>query len=77
MMKTQNERILRHLRDGFQITPLSALRWYGCLRLGARIWDIKKQLRKGERIMTDRISRKGKSYASYRIERAGTGCRKW
>jgi hypothetical protein len=39
---SQAARILRHLRDGNSITPLFALRRYGCFRLGARIWDLRR-----------------------------------
>lgn len=39
---TQNERILRHLRDYGSITQMDALRDYGCMRLGARIYDLKR-----------------------------------
>lgn len=39
---TQCEKILRHLEDYGSITPVDALRDYGCMRLGARIWDLKR-----------------------------------
>lgn len=39
---TQTERILNHLRRCGSITPLDALREFGCMRLGARIYDLKK-----------------------------------
>ncbi len=39
---TQTDMILRHLRDFGSITPVEALREYGCMRLGARIWDLKQ-----------------------------------
>ena len=39
---TQTDRILRHLRDYGSITPLEALQEYGCMRLGARIYDLKR-----------------------------------
>nr|WP_294525791.1 helix-turn-helix domain-containing protein [uncultured Rhodopila sp.] len=39
---TQSAAILRHLRRNPSITPLDALRHYGCLRLGARIWDLRQ-----------------------------------
>jgi hypothetical protein len=42
-MQTQAEKILEHLRNGQTITPLEALRKYGCLRLGARVWDLKQK----------------------------------
>lgn len=75
-MKTQNERILNWMRNGFAITPFGALASFGSLRLSARIYDIKKQLRKGERIVKKTIHRKGKNFAQYRIEKHGSGCGK-
>lgn len=39
---TQSERILRHLRDVGEIDPMTAIRDYGIMRLGARIWDLKR-----------------------------------
>jgi len=39
---TQCDKILRHLRDVGSITPVDALKEYGCMRLGARIWDLKR-----------------------------------
>lgn len=39
---TQTDRILRHLREHGSITPLEALREFGCMRLGARIYDLKR-----------------------------------
>ena len=39
--KTQNIRILRHLKAGNTITALQALRLFGCLRLSARILNLK------------------------------------
>jgi hypothetical protein len=41
-LDSQAERILRHLRAGNSIMPLHALRRYGCFRLGARIWDLRR-----------------------------------
>lgn len=40
-MRTQNDRIRAHLEAGHSITPLEALRLFGCLRLSARIYDLK------------------------------------
>lgn len=41
-MKTQTQNILAHLQLGNSITPIEALNMFGCLRLGARIHDIKR-----------------------------------
>jgi len=38
---TQETRILNYLRLGRGLTPLSALKQFGCLRLGARIYDLR------------------------------------
>lgn len=66
---TQVDRILRHLRDYGSITPVDALREYGCMRLGARIYDLKRQ---GHDIRTERetaLNRYGErtSFARYRM----------
>ena len=40
---TQNDTILRHLEQHGEITPLDALRLYGIMRLGARIYDLREK----------------------------------
>lgn len=40
---TQTELILSHIRLFGSITPREALDLYGCMRLGARIYDLKHQ----------------------------------
>lgn len=42
MKQNQNARILAHLKI-HSITPIHALKLYGCFRLGARIWDLRQQ----------------------------------
>jgi hypothetical protein len=49
---TQNETIAAELRAGKRITPLDALRLCGSMRLGARIWELK---RAGLAIVCDRV----------------------
>ena len=39
---TQKEKVLRHLRDYGSLTQLEALAEYGIMRLGARVWDLRK-----------------------------------
>lgn len=39
---TQAEMILNHLETKGPITPLEALLEYGCMRLGARVYDLRK-----------------------------------
>ncbi len=54
---SQKQFILKHLqRFGF-IEPLTALREYGCYRLGARIADLRAD---GYNITTERIKAKSK-----------------
>jgi len=42
-METQNRLIAKHLESGHTITALEALHRFGCFRLSARIWDLKRQ----------------------------------
>ena len=46
---TQNQAILAHLKEYGWITPMEALRSYGCFRLSARILELRKR---GEPIRT-------------------------
>lgn len=63
---SQKDMILEYLQLGNPITPLEALRHFGCFRLGARIADIKKD---GHVIRTEMVTdkRTGKRYASYSL----------
>ncbi|WP_369608232.1 helix-turn-helix domain-containing protein [Snodgrassella alvi] len=40
--EAQTIQILEFMRAGNSITPLDALRKFGCMRLGARIYDLKQ-----------------------------------
>ena len=61
---TQNDSIRAHLQSGRSITPLDALRDYGCFRLAARIADLRRE---GLDIETATVQSNGKAYASYHI----------
>jgi len=62
----QNDMILVALKNGEKITPLSALERFGCLRLSARIWDLRHE---GYPIVTKNITTpQGKSIAEYSLE---------
>lgn len=50
---TQKKVILQHLKRFGSIEPLTALREYGCYRLGARINDLRND---GYNIITEMIS---------------------
>ena len=39
---SQADMILEYLKTGACLTPLEALKRFGCFRLGARIWELKK-----------------------------------
>ena len=41
--RSQRAAIARHLKAGKSITALEALKKFGCLRLGARIWELKQE----------------------------------
>lgn len=61
---SQTNQILEYMRAGNSITPLDALRLFGCMRLGARIYDLKQR---GYVINTSIVKDKdtGKRYALY------------
>lgn len=61
-MQSQCEQILTDLKAGREITPMDALRDYGCLRLAARVGELREA---GYRIMTDTVKAGDKRYARY------------
>ena len=61
MSQTQNLQILGYLKKGKPITPLEALEKFGCWRLSARIYD----LRKNYIIETINITNNDKTYSQY------------
>lgn len=63
---TQADLILIHLRDKGPLTPLEALKEYGCFRLGARIWDLRRAGHPIEREMV--ATRSGKHVARYSLK---------
>jgi hypothetical protein len=65
-MKSQNNRILQHLKKGKPITPIDALNLYGCFRLSARIKDLRDE---GHNIKTKPVTKNGKTFASYTMEK--------
>lgn len=68
---TQKKAILKALEAGEAVTPLDALRRWGCFRLGARIFDLRQQ---GYEIETEMDRGIGQKYATYRLKKkAPTG----
>lgn len=64
---TQATEILRALKKGRAITPRDAYREFGSLRLGARIYDLRKA---GHKIRSERIEVKpGTRVARYSMRR--------
>lgn len=67
---TQCEMILQYMQDTGNIAPWEAMREFGCMRLGARIYDLKRRgVNVTRELVTDK-NRYGKSvqYARYRVE---------
>ncbi len=66
---SQQEMVLKHLKEGKEISPLEALTKYGSLRLGAIIFNLRKE---GYNISTRLEYHKNKSgntshYAVYKL----------
>lgn len=69
---TQCEEILEYLRENGSITPVEAMQEFGCMRLAARIADLKDQGVCIRTTMASGRNRKGRSvsYAKYILEEA-------
>jgi len=65
-MKSQTTAIKSDLLKGRKITPLDALRKYGCLRLSARINNLRDA---GMHIVTRIVRKNGKNFAEYSLNR--------
>jgi hypothetical protein len=61
---SHNAKILKHLEKGMPITALQALNNYGCMRLAARINDLRNA---GYHIETDKVNQNGTVFAKYRM----------
>ena len=66
----QSERVLKYMQDFETITQLQALSDLGVMRLGARIYDLKRDGHMISRRMVTRKNRYGEavSFAEYRLE---------
>ena len=72
--RTQTEAILAHLKSGKTITPMDALNLYGCMRLGARIFDIRAM---GYNVFMELKSVRNRfghtvNFAQYKLEESGS-----
>lgn len=63
-MRTQSQRIRDYLENGGELTPIDALNRFGCLRLAARINDLRRD---GLSIDTLEGESNGKRFARYRL----------
>lgn len=60
---SHEQQILEYMKAGKAITPIEALRMFGCFRLGARIYDLK---RRGAPVSRRLVTApNGKRYAEY------------
>ena len=64
--QTQRDKILVTMERGHSITPREALDWFGCFRLGVRIFDLKRM---GYNIASRLIVADGKRFAEYHLVR--------
>lgn len=67
---TQTEKVLRHMKKFGTITPMDAIREYGCLRLGARICELRRDGYNIKSKIITGINRFGERthYAEYNLE---------
>jgi hypothetical protein len=59
---SQADRILAYMKKGRTLTPLEALEKFGCFRLGARVWQLKKA---GHDIRSRLVDVNGKKVSRY------------
>ena len=61
---SQCEMILEYMKEKGSITPLEALNELGCMRLGARIWDLRHE---GHNIRREMVldAKSNKRWAKY------------
>ena len=65
---SQEKRILSRLKRG-PLTPLQALQWYGCLRLAARVHNLRGR---GHDIGMRWVERDDKRFAQYYLQSLDT-----
>ena len=65
---SQKEQVLAYIETHGSITPLEAERHIGCLRLGARIWDLRRDGYSIIKETVEVVTRTGKArVARYRL----------
>ena len=63
---TKQEKVLTHLQNYGSITPLEALEKYGSFRLGALIFNLRKE---GHDIETNIVPKKGYAKYTYNVSK--------
>ena len=63
-INAQNNQILKYLQTGKSLTPMDALKRFGCFRLGARIYDLRRD---GHSIMSQMVEVGDKRVARYTL----------
>ncbi len=64
--QTQSKKILSYLSSGRSLTPLTALKLFGCFRLSARIFDLKEA---GHKIVNIGETNDKKTFARYKLKK--------
>ncbi len=63
-MRSQSDQIIDYLAAGHTLTPIDALKRFGCFRLGARVYDLKRE---GHRIKSEMVRKGEKRFARYSL----------
>lgn len=61
---SKKDQVLEYLKRGNSLTPLEALKMFGSFRLGAIVFELKKE---GHNIVTTMVSNGESHFASYKI----------
>ena len=65
--ESQNKRIRAHLESGRYLTPLEALYKFGCFRLSARIYDLRRDMNINSETIEITSDGKTKRIARYKL----------
>jgi hypothetical protein len=63
-METQKDKVRKHLKAGYTITPLEALQKFSSFRLSAIIWDLREE---GMTILTEMVDGPENKFARYKL----------
>lgn len=68
---SDKQRVLEHLLENGSITPMEALERYGCYRLGARVFDLRRDGYNIQTTIVKGVDRNGEpaKYARYTLEK--------